>query len=179
MSDDLYLDLMENEIYEWIKLVFKIDITYEEKDKLCLLYTDIINGAQTTCLLYLDTEYPPFDNSPIKIREKESFEKTRFLWSAILSRVKSFVYSISKTLNDEDSKFLQSLEIVNEIDCLNMAFCPTEKTFEFDRYPNNEIDTKKTQWYLKKLPRLSLNIEILKDYPPTITHSDLLESYLK
>jgi len=195
MSDELYLDLIECAMYEWINLAFKIDakggIREEAKDeeKICLLYTDVIDGKEKCCLLYVEPEHFPFDRAEIKILSRTNFMKTKFLWKALVSKVRHFTCSIVKTMNEDDIEFFNNVGIVEEPMCMNISFYPLKKDLMMnkfkDRYPNSIAieETEKTkkdlfQWYVKKIPRLAIKVEVLDDIPPPVTHTDLLSNFL-
>ena len=196
MSDELYLDLIECAMYDWIKLAFKIDASpakncaqREVNDKVCLLYTDVIDGKEKCCLLYVEPEYPPFDQAEIKVLSRVNFMKTKFLWKAIVSKVRHFICSIVKTMEEDNIEFFNNVGIADELMCMNISFYPLKKDLMMDafkdRYPNSIAieETKKTgkdlfQWYVKKIPRLAIKVEVLDDLPPPITHTDLLANFL-
>jgi hypothetical protein len=198
MSDLLYLDLIESAAHDWIKLAFKINTATSENtdenknvdEKLCLLYTDNINGVDKCLILYIEPEHMPFDKSEINIITKTNFTKTKFLWSALKTKIKHFICSIVKTMNADDIEFFANINIADEPMCMNLAFYPINKERmmnEFkNKYPNTiaieEVKKSKKdifQWYVKKLPRLAIKIEILEDVSPPPTHTTLLKNYFK
>ena len=190
MSDELYLDLIENAIYSWIKLAFHINVGQEmTKEHLCLLYTDTVDGIEKCCLLYVEPEYPPFDKADVNISSKNNFEKTKFLWKALSLKIKHFTCSVVQTMEKDDMEFFNNIGIAEECMCMNFSFYPLNKDIMMDklqdRYPNPLAieETRKTkkdlfQWYIKKIPRLAIKIEVLDNVPPPGTHTDLLSNHL-
>ena len=68
MSSQIYLDIIENPIKNWIALFCGInnDIFDYIGDEYCLLFPERINGKNKCILLYVSNVYPPFETIDFK-----------------------------------------------------------------------------------------------------------------
>ncbi len=113
-SSNIYLDLVEYPVKEWISIFCDIKKEIIKKivdenesfidDKYCLLIKEKLNNKDICVLFYIDTVYPPFDN---KIDFGIEIEQTEILKDIINSNIhyiKSFYFTLSKMLINYSTK---------------------------------------------------------------------------
>ena len=182
MSDLIYLDLIESQIYKWMEIAFNYKSKNATDEHLCLHYTDIVNGEEKSCILYLEPEFSPFDK--ISLNMNKDFPRTKFYWKAIISKIRIFIIGMVNDMNDKYKEFFEGMGIADEFMCMNVTFYPKSKEHVLahkDIYPNNiaieeseKMERNVFQWYLKKLPRLSVKVELSDDPPPEVPYTTLL-----
>jgi len=203
MTSNIYLDLVENPIKNWIALFcgINIDVFDYMGDQYCLLFPEIVNGEKKCIMLYVCTVYPPFENISFKIKKNKYLDT---LLKALNHYIKMFYMSSAKTLLEDRSKpsigsaiseklqILENTGLANDICSCTLFPYPIDKNYiennkklydhEFTESKEYDDDIEKYSQkllnsYVKSKHRIGINIEILDMKPPKKIIKDLLSNY--
>ena len=85
---EIYLDLIENTVKDWISIFCEYDVfEYDIEDKYCLLFPEKINDEVKCVMLYIDITYPPFNDMEFKIKNNKYVD---LIINEIYKRIKMF-----------------------------------------------------------------------------------------
>ena len=200
MATEIYLDLIENPVKNWISLFCETNIFDCLEDKYCLLFSETIDNKKKCIMLYVDVAYPPFDNIEFKIKDNKYMD---ILIKELYGRIKMFYLSTSKMLLEGDKqsklKILENTDLAIDICTYTLLPYPIDVNYINNNkklYDNEEVtqeilkseDAKKIDdinLYYRKVfngyanykHRIGINVEILDIPPPKGIKKDLLSNY--
>ena len=188
-SSNIYLDLVEYPVKEWISIFCDIEKEIIKKivdenesyidDEYCLLIKEKINNKDVCVLFYIDIVYPPFSN---KIDFGIKIEQTNILKDIINSNIhyiKNFYFTLSKMLINysiKDSnvpqlgihkdtkskiKLLQNTMFLVDYNNLTLVPQPIERKFI---EKNNDIYNIKLNSSLNKQEKEKIVMGIFHEY---------------